>query len=138
MPRDVDPAVALLDGVTLLDMDDLSEFAASGRAERGLEVQRVNEIVDEEACRFADLRSAREMAPLIASLRGSIDVVRAAELERLLGSADLDASQRAAMEQFSKALVAKMLHHPTIALKDAAGSAKGDRLADSVRDLFDL
>ncbi|MDG2114697.1 MAG: glutamyl-tRNA reductase [Actinomycetota bacterium] len=139
MPRDVDPAVARFDGVTLLDMDDLSDFAAGGRAERALEVERVGEIVRDEAQRFGDVRSAREMAPLIASLRGSVDAVRAAELERALASSTpLDDSQQAAVEKFSKALIAKLLHNPTIALKDAAGTAKGDRLADSVRDLFDL
>ncbi len=138
MPRDVDPAVARLDGVTLLDMDNLSSFAAGGRAERFLEVDRVNAIVEEEVSRFGDVRSAREMAPLIASLRGTAEDLRLTELERLLASGDLTAEQRAAVEQFSRGLVAKLLHHPTIALKDAAGTAKGDRLADSVRDLFDL
>jgi len=138
MPRDVDPAVARLDGVTLLDMDDLSNFAAGGRAERSLEVDRVNSIVSEEASRFGDVRSAREMAPLIASLRGTAESLRLTELDRLLGSHQLSPEQRAVVQQFSKGLVAKLLHNPTIALKDAAGTAKGDRLADSVRDLFDL
>jgi glutamyl-tRNA reductase len=139
MPRDVDPDVARIDGVTLLDMHDLSEFASLGQAERALEVARVREIVDDEARRFAEVRSAREMAPLIASLRGSVDAVRAVEVERLLQTLPgLDPPGRDAVEQFSKALVAKLLHGPTVALKDAAGSAKGDRLADSVRDLFEL
>jgi glutamyl-tRNA reductase len=139
MPRDVDPDVARIDGVTLLDMHDLSEFASLGQAERALEVARVREIVDDEARRFAEVRSAREMAPLIASLRGSVDAVRAVEVERLLQTLPgLDPPGRDAVEQFSKALVAKLLHSPTVALKDAAGSAKGDRLADSVRDLFEL
>ncbi len=139
MPRDDDPDVARIDGVTLLDMHDLSEFASLGQAERALEVARVREIVDDEARRFAEVRSAREMAPLIASLRGSVDAVRAVEVERLLQTLPgLDPPGRDAVEQFSKALVAKLLHSPTVALKDAAGSAKGDRLADSVRDLFEL
>ena len=139
MPRDVDPRVGDIDGVTLLDMDDLSEFASRGRAERELEVERVREIVGEEANRFADVRSAREMAPLIASLRGAIEAVRASELDRLVGGAStLDQAQVDLIDQFSRSLVAKLMHHPTVALKDAAGSARGDRLADSVRDLFDL
>lgn len=138
MPRDIDPAVARLDGVTLLDMDDLSAFAAAGRAERAAEVDRVADIIGDEAGRFAEARSAREVAPLIASLRGAVEAVRASELDRVVGKGDLDDAQRELIEQFSRALVAKVLHHPTVALKDAAGSAKGDRLADSVRDLFDL
>lgn len=139
VPRDVDPAVASLPGVTLLDMEDLSAFANRGRAERRLEVERVSDIVSEEVVRFADVRSARSMDPIISSLRGQVEALRQGELERFgsqLGV--LDDSQRQLVEALSKALAAKVLHGPTVALKDAAGTAKGDRLADSLRDLFDL
>jgi len=136
LPRDVDPSVGRLDGVTLFDMEDLSAFAAQGRAERSLEVDRVTAIVREEVGRFADVRSARQMAPLITSLRGTVDAIRVAELERHVNG--LDDDQRQLLEQFSRALVAKLLHEPTIALRTSAGTARGHRLADSVRDLFDL
>lgn len=136
LPRDVDPSVADLDGVTLFDMEDLSDFAAQGRAEREFEVERVTDIVAEEVGRFGDVRSAREMAPLITSLRGAVEAIRASEVERHGGGLGDDERER--LEQFSRALVAKLLHEPTVVLKTAAGTAKGHRLADSVRDLFDL
>ncbi len=139
VPRDVDPAVARLRGVTLLDMDDLSRFASSGHAGRVAEVTAVETILDAETERFAQSRSAREMAPLIETLRGRAEAVRALEVERALASnPDLDDAARDALERATKSFVNKLLHHPTVALRAAAGKAKGDRLADSVRDLFDL
>ena len=56
--------------------------------------------------------------------------------DRLLG--DLTPAERDAVESMSRRLIAKLLHQPTVALNEAAGSPKGDRLADSLRDLFDL
>ena len=52
--------------------------------------------------------------------------------------AELDDRQRAAVEALTKGIVAKLLHDPTVRLKDASGTAKGDRLAEALRDLFDL
>ena len=139
VPRDVAPAVGDLPGVTLLDMEDLSKFAARGIEARSLEVERVDEIIEEETERFGDVRSAREMAPIISSLRGQIEAIRRSEIERASSQLDsLDDQQRATVEMVTKSLVAKLLHGPTISLKEAAGSPKGDRLADSLRDLFDL
>ena len=139
VPRDVDPAVARLAGVTLLDMDDLSRFADTGHVRRQAEVAAVESILVDETERFSADRSAREMAPLIESLRGQAEAVRRAEIERALAAhPDLDEDAREALERATAALVNKLLHQPTVALRTAAGKAKGDRLADSARDLFDL
>lgn len=139
VPRDVDPAVARLAGVTLLDMDDLSRFAEAGQAGRQAEVAAVESILADETERFSTDRTAREMAPLIESLRGKVEAVRQSELERALAAhPGLDDDAREALERATAALVNKLMHQPTVALRSAAGKAKGDRLADSVRDLFDL
>jgi len=139
VPRDVDPEVGNSPGVTLLDMDDLAEFAAKGRRERVREVESVENIINVEVARFGELRSARGVAPLVSALHREAEAIRQLEIEhsnRSLG--DLTPEEREAVEAMSRRLVAKLLHQPTIALKDAAGSPKGDRLADSLRDLFDL
>ena len=139
VPRDVDPAAGNIDGVTLLDMDDLGEFAARGRRERDREVASVETIITEEVAHFGDDRSARGVAPLIASLHHEAEAIRRNELEhsdRQLG--ELNPAERAAVEALTKRLVAKLIHNPTISVKDAAGTPKGDRLADSLRDLYDL
>ena len=120
-------------------MDDLGEFAARGRRERDREVASVETIVSDEVVRFGDDRSARGVAPLIASLHREAEAVRRNEVEhsdRLLS--DLSPEERAAVEALTKRLVAKLIHNPTVSVKDAAGTPKGDRLADSLRDLYGL
>ncbi len=139
MPRDVDPAVADLDGVELLDMDAVAAFTEAGIAGRRREVAAVRQIVDEEIVRHNGATNARTAAPVITALREQAECIRCAEIERSSGRlAGLTDAQRDAVEAMTRGLVAKLLHEPTVRLRDAAGSARGDRLADSVRDLFDL
>lgn len=139
VPRDVDPTVSTLDGVTLLNIDDLRRFAQAGIERRSHELAAVEAIIDDELSRFRSAASARGAAPVVAALRARAEDVRAAELARFeakLGA--LDERQREAVEALTKGLVAKLLHVPTIRLKDTAGSATGERLADATRQLFDL
>ena len=139
VPRDVDPTAGELDGVTLLDMDDLRAFAESGVAERRREVAAVREIIDDEVGRFTAVSSAREVAPLIGALHALGDQVRAGELERFTGRlGELDDRQRELLDALTKGIVAKLLHEPTVRLKDAAGTPKGERLAEALRALYDL
>ncbi|MBK9179697.1 MAG: glutamyl-tRNA reductase [Acidimicrobiales bacterium] len=139
VPRDVDRAVGELPGVTLLDMDDLRAFAQAGVAERSREVGRVRALIDLEVERYLDTRTAREAAPLVAGLRSHAEQVRRAELERLRGRLDgLDERQREAVEALTKGILAKLLHGPTVRLKEVAGSPRGELLAEALRDLFDL
>jgi len=136
VPRDVDSAVGSLAGVTLLDMDDLRAFAERGLASRRDEIGAARIIVEAELERFAGELSAREVAPLVAALRMGADATRSAELERY--RTRLDAQQLNAVDALTKAIVAKLLHQPTVELKRAAGTARGARLAESMRELFDL
>jgi len=139
VPRDVDPAAGEIDGLTLLDMDDLREFAEVGIRERQREVTAVQVIVDAELDRYVDESTARSVAPLVASLRARGDLVRSGELQRLSARlGDLDDRQRDAVEALAAGIVGKLLHEPTVRMKDAAGTARGERLAEALRDLFDL
>jgi glutamyl-tRNA reductase len=139
VPRDVDAAAGTLPGVTLLDMDDLRAHAEQGLAERRREVAAVRAIVEEEVRRFQELTSAREVAPLVAALRDKAEATRRAELVRQQARlADLTPAQQEAVEAATKAALAKVLHAPTVALKAAAGTPKGDRLAEALRELHDL
>ena len=139
VPRDIDPQVSELPGVTVLDMDDLSAFAEAGLAERRKEVEVVRTLLDAELERYLAASSARAVAPVIVALRTAAESVRAAELARAQGRLNgLDDSQLAAVDAVTQSLVAKLLHTPTVALRDAAGSAKGDRLVQALRDLFDI
>lgn len=139
VPRDVDPSAGGLPGVTLLDMDDISAFMQQGVDARSREVERVRAVVDAAVERYQAQVSACAVAPLISALRARADRICADELDRhrsRLG--DLDPSQRAAVESLVKGVVGKLLHEPTVRLKDAAGNARGDRLAEALGDLFDL
>jgi glutamyl-tRNA reductase len=139
VPRDVDPAVADIGGVTLLDMDDVRGFAASGIAERRREVAAVEEILSDELERYLGATSAREVAPTIVALRERAESVRAGELDRLRTRYDdLDPRQLDMVDAVTRGMVAKLLHQPTVVLKDAAGSPRGDRLVAALRDLFEI
>jgi glutamyl-tRNA reductase len=139
MPRDVDPAAAELAGVTLLDMDDLRGFVDAGISGRQREAEQAKAILEEEVARYHTTTTARAAAPLVTALRDRAEAIRLAELNRANAKlAALEPREREAVEAATRAIVAKLLHEPTVRLKDSAGTAKGDRLADATRDLFDL
>ena len=139
VPRDVDPAVGGIDGITLLDMEDLRSFADAGRDARRREVSAVQDILDEELDRYLGATSAREVAPMIVALRDRAEEVRQAELDRFRTRLDgLDPVQAEAVEALTRGILGKLLHEPSVALKDAAGSPRGDRLVASLRELFGL
>jgi glutamyl-tRNA reductase len=139
VPRDVEPAVGTLPDVTLLDINDLRRFAQAGIERRSHELAAVEHIVDQEIERFRSAASARDAAPVVSSLHRWADDIRDAELarfdSRLTG---LDARQRDAVEALAKGLVAKLLHRPTVTLKEHAGTVTGDRLSEALRQLYDL
>ncbi len=139
VPRDVDPAVAELSGVTLLDMDDLRSFAQAGRREREAELSLANRVIGEELNRFIDGQSARRVAPLVANFRSSAEAIRQAELERFANKlADFNDGQRETVEALTRGILGKLLHEPSVRLGDTAGCPQGDRLAEALRELFDL
>ena len=83
--------------------------------------------------------SAREVAPMIMALRQRAEAVRTSELDRFRGRyEDLDRRQLDMVEAVTKGVVAKLLHQPTVVLKDAAGSPRGDRLVAALRELFEI
>lgn len=139
MPRDVDSAVAQIDGVVLRDMDDLGQWAARGAQHRAGEATHVRRIVAEEVERFTMDNAARQAAPLVAQLRENIEGIRQSELERFAPRlASLTPEQREAVEALTNGIVSKVLHSPSVQLKDAAGTPQGERLSAAVRDLFNL
>jgi glutamyl-tRNA reductase len=139
VPRDVDPTVRDLPGVTLLDINDLRTFAQSGIERRSGELAAVEAIIDEELGRFRSAASARSAAPVVGALHRWADDVRDAEVARFDARLEgLTDKQREAVEALAKGLVNKLLHRPTMALKEHAGSPTGDRLAEAMRQLYDL
>jgi len=139
VPRDVDPGVADVPGVTLLDMDDLKAFAESSMDRRRREVARVRRIISAELERLRAGRTAREVAPLVSALRSRGEDIRLAELERFRSKLDaVDPRTAEAIEALTRGIVAKLLHEPTVRVKDAAGSGRGELYADVLSALFGL
>ena len=139
VPRNVDPTVAGLDGVTLLDMDTLSASVAQALGDRQEEAGEARGIVDVEVERFRTASRQRGAAPIISSLRARLETLRVAELERHRAQlADLSEEEWDHVDQATRAALAKMLHEPTMLLKETAGTPRGERLVEALRILFDL
>jgi glutamyl-tRNA reductase len=138
VPRDLDTAIDELDGCFLYDIDDLESVVAASLAGRRREAGRAEAIVAEEADRFRDWQASREVVPAIASLRAWAEEIRAAELARARGRLGLSESQHAAVESVTAQIVNKLLHLPTVRLKEAAAGAEGGSYAQALRHLFDL
>ncbi|CAB4646699.1 MAG: glutamyl-tRNA reductase [Actinobacteria bacterium] len=139
VPRDVDPGVGLITGVALFDMDSLKAFTDASLYERRREVPKVQGILMEELERFQLDRTMRTVVPLITALRERGEEVRNNELARSSSRlAGLSDEERASVEALTKSIVSKLLHEPTTRLKESAGSARGELLADAVAALFDI
>jgi glutamyl-tRNA reductase len=139
LPRDVDPGVRDVNDVTLLDLDDLKDYAQRSAERRRREIGKVREILAAEIERYRADRAGREVAPLVTSLRDLGESVRTGELERFRAKLDsLDTDQRAVVDALTQGIVNKLLHEPTVRVKDAAGTPRGDYYADALAALFDL
>lgn len=139
VPRDFDPDVAQLPGVSLLDVDDLRAYAEREIASRRGEIDRVVAIIGDELDRYALDARARDVAPIVMALRSRAEDIRSAELARAADAMSaMSEDERAALEQVTKRIVAKLVHEPTVALKREAGTPKGERLAEALRALFGL
>jgi glutamyl-tRNA reductase len=139
VPRDVDPAVHELDGCFLYDVDDLEAVVAESLSGRRRESARAEAIVAEEAERFRAWHASLDVVPAIASLRARAEEIRTGELAKLEGRlSHLPEAERRAIESLTAQIVNKLLHLPTVRMKEAAVTADGVLYADAVRHLFGL
>jgi glutamyl-tRNA reductase len=139
VPRDVDPAVNDIEGCYLYDVDDLERVVEESVAGRREEAVRAEAIVSEEAQRFRDWQLSLDVVPAIASLRALAESIRMDELARAEGRlGSLSPSQRRAVESLTAQIVNKLLHPPTVRMKEAAAAADGVLYADAIRHLFAL
>ncbi len=137
VPRDLDPEIATLPYAFLYDVDDLDEAVGTGTVEGA--AARAEAIVAEEAERFRAWQASRGVVPAIASLRARAEEIRLRELGRAgRRLADLSLEERRAVEAVTVQIVNKLLHDPTVRLKEAAAGADGATYADAVRHLFGL
>ncbi len=139
VPRDVDPALATIDGCFVYDIDDLEAVVQSSLAGRRVEAVRAEQIVAAEAERFREWQASLSVVPAIASLRARAEEIRSGELAKAEGRLGrLPENERRLVESVTSQIVAKILHLPTVRMKEAAAGADGVVYADVVRHLFGL
>jgi glutamyl-tRNA reductase len=134
VPRDLEPAIAELAGCFLYDIDDLEAVVAETLSGRRTEAERAEQLVAEEAERFRAWRASLDVVPAIASLRARAEEIRSAELAKVRVSDD----ERRTLESVTAQILNKLLHLPTVRMKEAAVSSDGAVYADAVKHLFGL
>jgi glutamyl-tRNA reductase len=138
MPRDVEPAAASLPGVVLIDMDQLSEHATAIRDD---DVTAVRAILETELAGYQSAMDAARVAPTVVALRAKAAKVVDVELARLAGRLSADGLSGHALDEIAQTVrrvVDKLLHAPTVRVKELAGSPGGEEYAAALRVLFDL
>ncbi|MGW7056473.1 glutamyl-tRNA reductase [Streptomyces sp. NPDC054887] len=137
MPRDIDAGVHRLDGVRLVDIESLAE--ASADAPMAADVDQVRTIVSDEVAAFGAAQRAAQITPTVVALRSMAADVVTNEVARLEGRLPgLDEKQRAEITQTVRRVVDKLLHAPTVRVKQLASEPGGAGYADALRELFDL
>ena len=134
VPRDLDPAIQQLESCFLYDIDDLEAVVAETLAGRRAEAARAEQLVAEEAERFRNWRASLDVVPAIASLRAYAEQIRAGELAKV----NVSERERRTLESVTQQMLNKLLHLPTVRMKEAAAGADGATYADAVRHLFGL
>jgi len=142
LPRDVDPAAGQLDGVSVIGLDAVGEAGSRGLPGAGAHVEdvaAVRRIVAEELAAQVSADRAARVAPTVVALRAKAAKVVDAELARLTGRVDgLDARARREIAHSMRRIADKLLHAPTVRVKELAGSPGGDSYEAVLRMLFDL
>jgi glutamyl-tRNA reductase len=137
LPRDIDPAVRDLPGVTLVDLTSLQEVLENSEA--GADVEAARAIVTEEVGTFLAWQMASRVAPTVVALRSRAEEVVAAELSRLeTRLPDLDARSRSELDATVRRVVDKLLHAPTVRVKELTEAPAGLSYADALHELFGL
>jgi glutamyl-tRNA reductase len=139
VPRDIDPAVGRLHGVFLYDLDDLRTVAESNMRERRKEAAAAEAIVEKEAKEFLEWQKSLEVVPLLKALRQRAEEIRRAELDKArhrLGA--LTPEQERALEAATEAIVQKLLHPPTVQLKEMVKNGHPPEHVGLIRKLLGL
>jgi glutamyl-tRNA reductase len=140
LPRDVDPAAAEVPGVTVVDLEALGRLIAdASRTSLAADLDDVRALVADEASAFLAGLRAEAVAPTVVALRAMARSVVESELSRLAGRlGDVDERVRAELEQTVHRVVEKLLHTPTVKVKELAAEPGGGSYAEALRELFGL
>ena len=121
VPRNIDPEINKIDNVYLYNVDDLQEVVDTNILERKKEATKAETIVDEEVAKFDHWLTTLDSVPVIVALRQKAEDIRRDELEKFRNKyPDLDREKMEAVEHLASALTNKLIHNPTVALKESA------------------
>jgi glutamyl-tRNA reductase len=139
VPADVERDAGAVAAVQLFDVDDLRAGLDEAIASRLGEVPRVEAIVEDEVLEFGRRYRRLEVAPLLSALRKQAETMRRAELDRALGDlGDIDPRVAERIDYLTRTLVTRLLHDPTVRLRERAGAGGIEEVADTVRDVFGI
>ncbi len=138
LPRDVDPAAREIEGVELLDIEDLEAVAAEGRRIRAEEAEKAARIVDDEVETFLAELQSEDYREVIKLLKARFDSILEAELEKAGRKAGADTEKMELARRVSRSVMKKIMHFPVSRLKGAAVTDKAEVLAEALAYLFDL
>ena len=140
VPRNIDPAVAGVDGAYLYNIDDLQLIAETNRALRGQKAQQAEEIVAREVDTFRKRIASQDAVPTIVELQQRLEEIRATELEKCLRRVGpITPEQRDAIEMLTTQMVNKILHYPILQLRDGAEEPhERESLRRTIRKIFGL
>jgi glutamyl-tRNA reductase len=139
VPRDIDPVVRDLPGVTLYDMDDLQREVTRNLGSRESEARRARGIVAEEVDRFAEWRASLDVVPTISALRERGDRIVEDVLRENSGRwTALSEEDQERVEMLARAVVKRLLHEPTLKLKGASIEGESYVYVQALRELFGL
>jgi len=139
VPRNFHPSINELDGAYLYDIDELVAVADDNLGERRREAIRAEALVESEVEQFWQWFEKLDVVPTIVELREYADTIRRSEVEKTLARmSSLSEADRERIHQMSRAIVNKLLHHPTSVLKEEESATEESRLLSAVRRLFGL
>lgn len=133
LPRDIEAATAALPRVDVATVDDLAETIDADRAKREADIPRAEAIIAEGEADFARWLAARAVTPIISAMRDEAERIRAAELRHFLQRGGAGTADAARLDAMTKAIVNKLLHHPTVRLKEMSAAPEYATVAG---DLF--
>jgi glutamyl-tRNA reductase len=139
VPRDIDSAVKNIEGVTLYDIDALQHIVDESLTAREACVPTVKNIIFEEVERYQNWLNERNVVPLIKDLRREVSSVVEAELQEALNKLpELSEQEQEIIKRMAHRIMNKVLHTPTISLREQASNGDGEKFANVVRELFSL
>jgi glutamyl-tRNA reductase len=137
LPRDIDPEVLGVHGVTLIDLEDLGALLSDGQYEQ--DVEGVRRIVGTEVQNYLSGRAAEKVAPTVVALRALASEIVGDELAWFASKRpDLSDADRADVEHLVRRVVDKLMHAPTVRVKELAAGPDGEAYAEALHRLFDL